>query len=67
MKFTVGKASDTMTTLAENVHWWVTAWCLSLDGPTEAQLGEGLFKLCQSVSQNPFSLFHHSNNFIVSP
>ena len=67
MKFTVGKASDTMTTLAENFNWWVTAWCLSLDGPTVAQLGEGLFELCQSVSSKPFSLFHHSNNLIVSP
>ena len=34
MKFTVGNASDTMTILAENFNWWVTAWCLSLDGPT---------------------------------
>ena len=37
----MGKASDTMTTLAENFHWRVTAWCLSLDGPTEAQPGGG--------------------------
>ena len=29
--------------LAENFHLWVSAWCLSLDGPTVAQLGEGLF------------------------
>ena len=43
MKFTVDKASDTMTSLAENFHWWVTAWCLSVDGPTVAQLGDGLF------------------------
>ena len=43
MKFTLGKASDTMTTMAENFHWWVTAWCLSLEGPTVARLGEGLF------------------------
>ena len=41
MKFMVGKASDTMTTLAENFHWWVTAWCLSLNRPTVAQLGGG--------------------------
>ena len=39
MKFTVGYESDTMTTLAENFHRWVTAWCLPLDGPTVAQLG----------------------------
>ena len=43
MKFTVAKAFDLMTTLAENFHWWVTAWCLSLDGPKVAQLEEGLF------------------------
>ena len=30
-----------MTTLAENFHRWVTAWCLPLDGPTVAQLGGG--------------------------
>ena len=43
MKFTVGKALDTMTTLKEKFHWRAIAWCLSLDGPTAAQLGEGLF------------------------
>ena len=30
-----------MTTLAENFHLWVTAWCLPLDGHTLAQLGGG--------------------------
>ena len=43
MKFTVDKASDTMTSLEENVHWWVTAWCLSVDGTTVAQLGAVYF------------------------
>ena len=60
--------SDTMTTLAENFHWWVSASCLSLDGPTVAQLvGGGILALTVSVSSEPFSLFHLSNNLNVSP
>ena len=29
--------------------------------------GGGVFKLRLSVTSEPFSLFHHSNNLIVSP
>ena len=31
--------SDSMTTLASYFHRWVSVWCLSLAGPTVAQLG----------------------------
>ena len=56
------------TTLAENFHWWVTAWFLSLDGPTVAQLGGVILALTVCEFRAIFSvlLFHHSNNLIVS-
>ena len=35
---TVGQASDSMTTLTLSFNQWVGAWCLSVAGPTVAQL-----------------------------
>ena len=67
MKFTVGKASDTMTALAENFHWRFTDWCLSLEGPIVAQLLGGFVLGLSVCAFKAISLFHHSNNWIVSP
>ena len=35
---TVGQASDSMTALTLSFNWWVGAPCLSVAGPTVAQL-----------------------------
>ena len=35
---TVGQASDSMTALTKSFNRWVGAWCLSVAGPTVAQL-----------------------------
>ena len=35
---TVGQASDSMLALTQNFNRWVGAWCLSVAGPTVAQL-----------------------------
>ena len=36
---TVGQASDSMMVLTKSFYRWVGAWCLSVVGPTVAQLG----------------------------
>ena len=56
-----------MMTLAENFHWRVTAWCLSLEGPTVAQLLGGFILALSVCKFKAISLFHHHNNLIVSP
>ena len=49
---TVGQDSNSMTTLTEIFNGWVGARYLSANGPTVAQLGEGVLE--------PLSLFRHS-------
>ena len=39
---TVGQASDSMNALTQSFNRWVGAWCLSVAGPTVAQL-EAIF------------------------
>ena len=47
---TVGQASDSMTALTLSLNWWVVAGCLSVAGPTVAQL---------EVFFSSDYLFHH--------
>ena len=53
---TMGQALDSMTALAYRFNPLVGAWCLSLAGPTVAQL---FFYSDYLGAMNPF-LFHHS-------
>ena len=59
---TVGQASDSMTALTESFNRWIGAWCLSVAGPTMAQL-EVFFSsdyLWVVSRTHSFSLFHIS-------
>ena len=53
---TVGQASDSMTTLTKSFNRWVGAWCLSVAGPTVAQL-EVFFSSDYLWVMSPFLCF----------
>ena len=59
MAFTVGQTSDSMSIMAQHFHRWVSVWCLSLAGPTVAQLGVSLALTVSELRTIFFVIWHY--------